>query len=65
MMIINKGIYICFVAQESEEEYGTCSAGAVQTVPVYKSHYDKRTSSEKRRLAQVRHLKLLFVFTYT
>uniref|UniRef100_A0A8C3TWD2 Uncharacterized protein n=1 Tax=Catharus ustulatus TaxID=91951 RepID=A0A8C3TWD2_CATUS len=46
--------------KESEEEYGTCSAGAVQTVPVYTSHYDKRTSSEKRRLAQVRHLKLLF-----
>ncbi|NWI77093.1 DEN1B protein, partial [Dryoscopus gambensis] len=40
--------------KESEEEYGTCSAGAVQTVPVYTSHYDKRTSSEKRRLAQTR-----------
>ncbi|NWR28281.1 DEN1B protein, partial [Tachuris rubrigastra] len=40
--------------KESEEEYGTCSAGAVQTVPVYTSHYEKRTSSEKRRLAQTR-----------
>ncbi|NXP59683.1 DEN1B protein, partial [Chloropsis cyanopogon] len=40
--------------KENEEEYGTCSAGAVQTVPVYTSHYDKRTSSEKRRLAQTR-----------
>ncbi|KAM7046352.1 DENN domain-containing protein 1B isoform 2-T2 [Acridotheres tristis] len=40
--------------KESEEEYGTCSAGAVRTVPVYTSHYDKRTSSEKRRLAQTR-----------
>ncbi|XP_048168142.1 DENN domain-containing protein 1B isoform X4 [Corvus hawaiiensis] len=40
--------------KESEEEYGTCSAGAVQSVPVYTSHYDKRTSSEKRRLAQTR-----------
>ncbi|NXR30572.1 DEN1B protein, partial [Zosterops hypoxanthus] len=40
--------------KESEEEFGTCSAGAVQTVPVYTSHYDKRTSSEKRRLAQTR-----------
>ncbi|RLW05724.1 hypothetical protein DV515_00005006 [Chloebia gouldiae] len=40
--------------KESEEEYGMCSAGAVQTVPVYTSHYDKRTSSEKRRLAQTR-----------
>ncbi|XP_068055712.1 DENN domain-containing protein 1B isoform X6 [Anomalospiza imberbis] len=40
--------------KESEEEYGTSSAGAVQTAPVYTSHYDKRTSSEKRRLAQTR-----------
>uniref|UniRef100_A0A8C3QYX8 DENN domain containing 1B n=1 Tax=Cyanoderma ruficeps TaxID=181631 RepID=A0A8C3QYX8_9PASS len=40
--------------KESEEEFGTCSAGAVQTVPVYMSHHDKRTSSEKRRLAQTR-----------
>ncbi|KFW83389.1 DENN domain-containing protein 1B, partial [Manacus vitellinus] len=40
--------------KESEEEYGTCSAGAVQTVPIYTSHYEKRTSSEKRRLAQTR-----------
>uniref|UniRef100_A0A8C8AZ26 DENN domain containing 1B n=1 Tax=Otus sunia TaxID=257818 RepID=A0A8C8AZ26_9STRI len=45
--------------KESEEEYGTCSAGAVQTAPVYTLHYEKRTNSEKRRLAQVRHLKLL------
>ncbi|KAJ7400066.1 DENN domain-containing protein 1B [Pitangus sulphuratus] len=40
--------------KESEEEYGTCSAGAVQAVPIYTSHYEKRTSSEKRRLAQTR-----------
>ncbi|NXE89417.1 DEN1B protein, partial [Menura novaehollandiae] len=40
--------------KESEEEYGTCSAGAVQTSPIYTSHYEKRTSSEKRRLAQTR-----------
>ncbi|XP_038000878.1 DENN domain-containing protein 1B isoform X3 [Motacilla alba alba] len=40
--------------KENEEECGTCSAGAVQTVPVYTSHPDKRTSSEKRRLAQTR-----------
>ncbi|XP_074402345.1 DENN domain-containing protein 1B isoform X5 [Zonotrichia albicollis] len=40
--------------KESEEECGTCSAGAVQTVPVYTSHPEKRTSSEKRRLAQTR-----------
>ncbi|XP_059710449.1 DENN domain-containing protein 1B isoform X5 [Haemorhous mexicanus] len=40
--------------KESEEECGTCSVGAVQTVPVYTSHPDKRTSSEKRRLAQTR-----------
>ncbi|NWU80608.1 DEN1B protein, partial [Onychorhynchus coronatus] len=40
--------------KESEEEYGTCSAGAVQTVSIYTSHYEKRTSSEKRRLAQTR-----------
>uniref|UniRef100_A0A663LKH3 DENN domain containing 1B n=1 Tax=Athene cunicularia TaxID=194338 RepID=A0A663LKH3_ATHCN len=45
--------------KESEEEYGTCSAGAVQTAPVYTLHYEKRANSEKRRLAQVRHLKLL------
>ncbi|XP_010078766.1 PREDICTED: DENN domain-containing protein 1B, partial [Pterocles gutturalis] len=40
--------------KESEEEYGTCSAGAVQTVPVYTLHYEKRANSEKRRLAQTR-----------
>ncbi|XP_074732849.1 DENN domain-containing protein 1B isoform X2 [Strix uralensis] len=40
--------------KESEEEYGTCSAGAVQTAPVYTLHYEKRTNSEKRRLAQTR-----------
>ncbi|NXF04897.1 DEN1B protein, partial [Smithornis capensis] len=40
--------------KESEEEYGTCSAGAGQPAPIYTSHYEKRTSSEKRRLAQTR-----------
>ncbi|NXX11469.1 DEN1B protein, partial [Podargus strigoides] len=40
--------------KESEEEYGTCSAGAVQPAPVYTSHYEKRANSEKRRLAQTR-----------
>ncbi|XP_069718630.1 DENN domain-containing protein 1B isoform X2 [Phaenicophaeus curvirostris] len=40
--------------RESEEEYGTCSAGAVQTAPVYTLHYEKRANSEKRRLAQTR-----------
>uniref|UniRef100_A0A8B9Z910 DENN domain containing 1B n=1 Tax=Buteo japonicus TaxID=224669 RepID=A0A8B9Z910_9AVES len=45
--------------KETEEEYGTCSAGAVQTAPVYTLHYEKRANSEKRRLAQVRDLKLL------
>ncbi|XP_009324448.1 PREDICTED: DENN domain-containing protein 1B [Pygoscelis adeliae] len=40
--------------KESEEEYRTCSAGAVQTAPVYTSHYEKRANSEKRRLAQTR-----------
>ncbi|KFQ88767.1 DENN domain-containing protein 1A, partial [Phoenicopterus ruber ruber] len=40
--------------KESEEDYGTCSAGAVQTAPVYTLHYEKRTNSEKRRLAQTR-----------
>ncbi|XP_052656648.1 DENN domain-containing protein 1B isoform X6 [Harpia harpyja] len=40
--------------KESEEEYGTCSAGAVQTAPVYPLHYEKRANSEKRRLAQTR-----------
>ncbi|NXT22867.1 DEN1B protein, partial [Syrrhaptes paradoxus] len=40
--------------KESEEEYGTCSASAVQTVPVYTLHYEKRANSEKRRLAQTR-----------
>ncbi|XP_010284209.1 PREDICTED: DENN domain-containing protein 1A-like [Phaethon lepturus] len=40
--------------KESEEQYGTCSAGAVQTAPVYTLHYEKRANSEKRRLAQTR-----------
>ncbi|KAM6065822.1 DENN domain-containing protein 1B isoform 1-T1 [Chlamydotis macqueenii] len=40
--------------KESEEVYGTCSAGIVQTAPVYTLHYEKRTNSEKRRLAQTR-----------
>ncbi|NXD78112.1 DEN1B protein, partial [Halcyon senegalensis] len=40
--------------KESEEEYRTCSAGAVQTAPVYTLHCDKRANSEKRRLAQTR-----------
>ncbi|KFO72394.1 DENN domain-containing protein 1A, partial [Cuculus canorus] len=40
--------------RDSEEEYGTCSAGAVQTAPVYTLHYEKRANSEKRRLAQTR-----------
>ncbi|NWU93028.1 DEN1B protein, partial [Upupa epops] len=40
--------------KETEEAYGTCSAGAVQTVPIYTLHYEKRANSEKRRLAQTR-----------
>ncbi|XP_009953131.1 PREDICTED: DENN domain-containing protein 1B [Leptosomus discolor] len=40
--------------KESEEEHGTCSAGAVQTAPVYTLHCEKRANSEKRRLAQTR-----------
>ncbi|KGL93174.1 DENN domain-containing protein 1B, partial [Charadrius vociferus] len=40
--------------KENEEEYGTCSAGAGQTGPVYTLHYEKRANSEKRRLAQTR-----------
>ncbi|NWH63734.1 DEN1B protein, partial [Geococcyx californianus] len=40
--------------KESEEEYGTCSAGAVQAAPVYTVHCEKRANSEKRRLAQTR-----------
>ncbi|NXN18376.1 DEN1B protein, partial [Indicator maculatus] len=40
--------------KESEEDYGTCSAGAAQTAPVYTLHYEKRANSEKRRLAQTR-----------
>ncbi|KAM9542610.1 DENN domain-containing protein 1B isoform 3-T3 [Guaruba guarouba] len=40
--------------KESEEEYGTCSAGAVRTAPAYALHCEKRANSEKRRLAQTR-----------
>ncbi|NXV48994.1 DEN1B protein, partial [Uria aalge] len=40
--------------KESEYEYGTCSAGAGQTAPVYMLHYEKRANSEKRKLAQTR-----------
>ncbi|KFQ46356.1 DENN domain-containing protein 1B, partial [Nestor notabilis] len=40
--------------KESEEEYGTCSAGAVRAAPVYTLHCEKRANSEKRRLAQTR-----------
>ncbi|XP_047923100.1 DENN domain-containing protein 1B isoform X2 [Anser cygnoides] len=40
--------------KESEEEYGTCSTGAVQSASVYTSHNEKRGNSEKRRLAQTR-----------
>ncbi|XP_064003208.1 DENN domain-containing protein 1B isoform X2 [Pogoniulus pusillus] len=40
--------------KESEDEHGTCGAGAVQTAPVYTLHYEKRANSEKRRLAQTR-----------
>ncbi|NXH23356.1 DEN1B protein, partial [Bucco capensis] len=41
--------------KESEVEYGTCSAGAVQTAPVYTLHYERpRANSDKRRLAQTR-----------
>ncbi|NXK77985.1 DEN1B protein, partial [Amazona guildingii] len=40
--------------KESEEEYGTCGAGAVQSAPVYTLHCEKRANSEKRRLAQTR-----------
>ncbi|NXX77917.1 DEN1B protein, partial [Urocolius indicus] len=40
--------------KESEEEYGSCSAGAVQTAPLYTLHWEKRANSEKRRLAQTR-----------
>ncbi|NXC72082.1 DEN1B protein, partial [Anhinga anhinga] len=40
--------------KESEDEYGTCSAVAIQTGPVYTLHYEKRVNSEKRRLAQTR-----------
>ncbi|XP_065531386.1 DENN domain-containing protein 1B isoform X4 [Lathamus discolor] len=40
--------------KESEEEYGTCGAGAVRTAPVYTLHCEKRANSEKRRLAQTR-----------
>ncbi|NXO52737.1 DEN1B protein, partial [Aramus guarauna] len=40
--------------KETEEEYGTCSAGAVQPAPVNTLYYEKRANSEKRRLAQTR-----------
>ncbi|XP_030350061.1 DENN domain-containing protein 1B isoform X2 [Strigops habroptila] len=40
--------------KESEEEYGSCSAGAVRTAPIYTLHCEKRANSEKRRLAQTR-----------
>ncbi|KAM6262092.1 DENN domain-containing protein 1B isoform 3-T3 [Porphyrio hochstetteri] len=40
--------------KESEEEYGTCSAGAGQAAPVRMLRYEKRANSEKRRLAQTR-----------
>ncbi|XP_075792808.1 DENN domain-containing protein 1B isoform X2 [Pelodiscus sinensis] len=40
--------------KESNEEYGTCSSSAVQHVPVYTLHRQKRGNSEKRRLAQTR-----------
>ncbi|XP_074953322.1 DENN domain-containing protein 1B isoform X3 [Phalacrocorax aristotelis] len=40
--------------KESEDEYGTCSAVAIQTGPIYTLHYEKRVNSEKRRLAQTR-----------
>ncbi|XP_062437378.1 DENN domain-containing protein 1B isoform X2 [Rhea pennata] len=40
--------------KESEEEYGTCSSGAVRSAPVYTLHNEKRGNSEKRRLAQTR-----------
>ncbi|XP_075616283.1 DENN domain-containing protein 1B isoform X4 [Balearica regulorum gibbericeps] len=40
--------------KESEEEYGTCSAGAVQPAPVNTLYNEKRANSEKRRLAQTR-----------
>ncbi|XP_061859311.1 DENN domain-containing protein 1B isoform X6 [Colius striatus] len=40
--------------KESEEECGSCSAGAVQTAPLYTLHWEKRANSEKRRLAQTR-----------
>uniref|UniRef100_A0A8C8RHW7 DENN domain containing 1B n=1 Tax=Pelusios castaneus TaxID=367368 RepID=A0A8C8RHW7_9SAUR len=43
--------------KEGDEEYGICSSGVVQDAPVYTLHYQKRGSSEKRRLAQVSHLK--------
>ncbi|XP_009668060.2 DENN domain-containing protein 1B isoform X4 [Struthio camelus] len=40
--------------KESEEEYGTCSSGAVQSAPVYTLRNERRGNSEKRRLAQTR-----------
>uniref|UniRef100_A0A8C3L8C1 DENN domain containing 1B n=1 Tax=Chrysolophus pictus TaxID=9089 RepID=A0A8C3L8C1_CHRPC len=38
--------------KESEEDYRTCGAVAVQSAPVYTVHNEKRENSEKRRLAQ-------------
>ncbi|XP_052522893.1 DENN domain-containing protein 1B isoform X1 [Tympanuchus pallidicinctus] len=40
--------------KESEEDYRTCGAVAVQSAPVYTVHSEKRENSEKRRLAQTR-----------
>ncbi|NXC42495.1 DEN1B protein, partial [Penelope pileata] len=40
--------------KESEEVHRTCGAGAVQSVPAYTLHNEKRGNSEKRRLAQTR-----------
>ncbi|XP_072199593.1 DENN domain-containing protein 1B isoform X2 [Excalfactoria chinensis] len=40
--------------KESEEDYRTCGAVAVQSAPVYTVHSEKRGNSEKRRLAQTR-----------
>ncbi|XP_031451664.1 DENN domain-containing protein 1B isoform X2 [Phasianus colchicus] len=40
--------------KESEEDYRTCGAVAVQSAPVYTVRSEKRENSEKRRLAQTR-----------